>query len=231
MEAKNKITLTNYLLEDIAYSMNQGDNYDSSAYLDLENNEVVITYSEIMDEEEIEEIDNDTERYIAIPQIYSSDKWEEMRDFIMNLDVDNTVRQLLLTNIQGSGAFGRFKDALAQVDKLDEWYEYTNRIDCEKVLDWLLDRDLIDKSGVNEGLRLHDETVAMRKQREKNISLMQVGSLIQCIDNKGHTGRITVGHQYKVVDEKPQHLMIRIRNDENKLKWYPKAHFELARKR
>lgn len=231
MKTKKKITVTNYLVGEITYAMQNSDNYELTWYLDIEDEKVIMSSIETMDQDEIEELEQNADRYIPIPQIFSGEKWEDMRDFISDLDVDDTVRNLLLSTIRGSGAFRRFEDAVVQIGKLDAWHEYSHRIDCKKTLDWLLYKDLIDKEDVEKGMRLHDEAVEMRKQKERELEQMQAGSVVQCTYNTGHEGKITVGNQYKVTDEKPQHLMIRIKNDENQLKWYPKAHFDLVEKK
>lgn len=226
---KKNITLSISLLGDLAMAIDHDDNHSFSWYLDIEKEEVIPYPLEDMDEGEMEEIEYNVERFIPVPTTISGEKREDMRDFISDLEVDDMVKNLLHTNIRGSGAFSRFKDALAQIGKLDEWYEYKNRLDFKKALEWLLDEKLIDKEGVKEGLRLHDDATAKQKQREKDLELMNPGSLVECMEDIGHVGRITIGQRYRIQDERPAHLIIRISNDLDQLKWYPKAHFKLIK--
>ncbi len=233
MDSKKTLTLTNSFLEDISEAMDN-QSYELEWYLDLKNENVVPLLDEgYIDEEDdltklIEE-DISGERFVAIPVNYSSDKWENMREFITSLEVDDTVKSLLLTNIQGSGAFSRFKDSLFQIGKIDEWYEHEGRIDRQSALDWLRSENYIRVEDVTEGFRLYEEMIARHKQIKQDVANMKQGVVVRCQDNTGHAGRLAEGKTYKVIDERPEQLLIRIQNDQDSIKWFPKAHFGLVR--
>jgi hypothetical protein len=54
---------------------------------------------------------------------------------------DEKIRGLLFVTIEGPGAFRRFKDALATIDLLNDYFEYHGRIITEKAREWCRDRD------------------------------------------------------------------------------------------
>ncbi len=225
------LILTNSLLEDISYATDN-HNYEMVWYLDLEDEKVVPMFDEAYvdiedDLSDLIESDIEGQRFITIPERYSSDKWENMHDFITSLDENEIVKNLLLTSIQGSGAFVRFKDSLFQIGKLEEWYDYAGKINRQSTLDWLLLDEFISEESIEEGLRLYDELIAQRKQIKQNIANMKKGVVVLCQTNIGHTERLTIGKTYKVLDERPEQLLIRIQNDQGNIKWFPKSHFEL----
>jgi len=224
---KNKITLTLSLIGDLSVAVND-DVQPFTWYLDIENEEVIPYPLEGTDKDEVERIESRLDDFIKIPPALRREKWEELRDFIDELDVNNNVKALLRTNIKGSGAFRRFKDALAQIGELDTWYAYQNRLNCQKALQWLIDEDLIDEEGYKNGMKLYDDSVLKQKKREEEIRGMVTGTIVECIENIGHVGKISIGARYRVKAKRPQHLIIQLKNDVDQLKWYPKSHFKLA---
>lgn len=136
---------------------------------------------------------------------------------------------LLLIAIQGRGAFARFKDALFQIDLLDQWYEHKGRLDRKKALDWLYSEELITQQDIQKGMDHYEELLGQRKQRKIDIDHMIAGTRVRCSDNTGHTDRLTLGTIYEVHDERQNDLLIQIRNDEGNIRWFPKSHFELLK--
>ena len=65
-----------------------------------------------------------------------------------------------------------------------------------------------------------------RKKRENDIANMTRGATVKCIENTGHADKLTPGKTYEVLDERKEHLLIRIKDDRNKECWLPKSHFE-----
>lgn len=226
---KKTIRLSNDLLEDIAMAMNE-NSHEMTWYLDIQKEETTFV-SDLYDEDETlrEMIENDYgERFISIPVRSSHEGWRQMERFIILPDnQDEKARDLLLATIQGSGAFGRFKDYLYRSGLHEQWFEFKDREDRKYVLDWLCSLDLIAGEDIEKGMQLYEEWLAKRNQHEKDIANMTTGTQVKCIYNDGHTDKLTTGKTYEVLDERKIHLNIRIRDDRGKVCWLPKSHFEL----
>lgn len=206
----------------------------SDWYFDRETNQVTFISDEgdpDMEKELRHNIEEDTEseRFIYISPVPSSENWQQMEDFILEQeDLDDTVQSLLLTAIRGSGAFRRFNDAIDDVGIRDRWYAYKNRLDREKALRWLKDHELISEEGVAKGLKMLEDAVARRKRIENAKKAMKKGAQVICSETHGHADKITPGKTYDILDERPLDQLIRIKDDRGKIVWLPKSHFDLV---
>ena len=225
---KKKITLTNNLLEDIAIAMND-NSYENKWYLDIQN-EVTALVSDYSDDEQLEEsIENEYgERFISIPTKESHEAWEQMERFIQSLnDQNQATLDLLYSAIEGRGAFGRFKNAVYRSGLDEQWREFKGREDRQEALEWLHSLELITGDDIEKGMQLYEEWLLKRKRQEKDIANMTRGTSVICLYNDGHTDKLTPGETYEVLDERKEHLLIRIKDDRGKECWLPKSHFEL----
>lgn len=229
---RKTLDLTNRLLESIELAMDD-NGFEMEWYIDLQKGETVFI-SNLLDEDEAlrEMIENDfnEERFVAIPSRTSHEGWNQMKGFILSLDdQDEKTIDLLLTAIEGRGAFRMFKDMIHRFGLQDRWYEYRDRENRREALNWLRSRDLIADEDVEKGIQLYEEVLTARKQRKEDMENMTEGMRVKCIDDAGHAGKLTPGKIYDVVVEQKQHLNIRLRDDDGNLHWYPKSHFELVR--
>lgn len=199
-----------------------------------EKNEVtsITEYDDLEEEEELKQLieeDVDGERFIYISPVPGSENWQQMEDFILEQeDLDNTVQSLLLTAIQGRGAFRRFDDAIEAAGIRGRWFEYKNRLDRKKALRWLKDHKLISDEGVAEGLKMLDNAVARRKRIENARKAMKKGEQVVCSAAHAHADKITPGKTYDILDERPHDQLIRIKDDRGKIIWLTKNHFDLV---
>jgi hypothetical protein len=231
------ISLDNYLLGDIEMALND-NNYEMEWYLDIQEEKTtfladpLVVGEDMIDEELQKQIENDEEegeRYIAIPTTPSHDGWGQMKRFILSLDdQDDKIQNLLLTTIQGKGAFRRFKDAVYEIGVSDRWYDFKNREDRRKALEWLHSEDLIAEEDIETGMQMYEDRLKKRKQREKEIEAMTEGTQLKCIQNQSHKNKLTIGKIYKVREEQKQHKNVRVRDDRGKLVFMPKSYFELT---
>lgn len=229
------LSLTNSLLADIEMALND-NSYEMQWYLDTREEKTAFlcdpAYTgEYEENEKLEQlIEQDEEgRFIPIPDRTSREGWEQMKKFILSLDnQDEKIQNLLLNTIQGKGAFGRFKDAMLEIDMLDQWYEYKNRQDRRETLRWLRSENLITGEQVEEGLRMFEEQLQRKKRRKMEMANMTKGRRVRCTHTTGHSNSLTEGKKYEVRDEQEQHQNIRIQDDRGKLVWMPKSHFELV---
>jgi len=210
------------------------NSYMNEWYFDLKNNEVtsITEYDDLEEEEELKQLieeDVDGERFIYISPVPGSENWQQMEDFILEQeDLDNTVQSLLLTAIQGRGAFRRFDDAIEAAGIRGRWFEYKNRLDRKKALRWLKDHKLISDEGVAEGLKMLDNAVARRKRIENARKAMKKGEQVVCSAAHAHADKITPGKTYDILDERPHDQLIRIKDDRGKIIWLTKNHFDLV---
>lgn len=228
MASSNKITLTEYFLNEIEMAFND-NSFMAEWYIDLKENDVVFIPDDIIEEleavKELIEEDVDQERFIPVPHRTSREGYAQMQRFIH--DLNNSHKQdVLYTAIDGRGAFRRFKDALYRVDLHEEWYEFSNRENRKEVLDWLLVEGFIDEDGVRLGLDLYEKELARQKRRKANLTKMKKGAVVICSGNGGHTGQVTPGKTYEVLEKRRENQNIRINDDRGELIWLPKSHFE-----
>lgn len=228
-----KIELTDHMLSMLEMAL-EDNSFTAEWYFDKEENEVtfITEYDDLEEEKEIKHIieeDTDGERFIYISPVPGSESWQQMNDFIMEQDdLDDTVQTLLLRAIEGRGAFRRFNGAIDNVGIRDRWYAYKNRQERKRALQWLKDHNLISDKGVAKGIKMLDDAEARRKRIAEGQKKMVKGAQVICIDTTGHADKITPGKAYGILDERPNDLLIRIKDDRGKIVWMPKSHFELV---
>jgi hypothetical protein len=149
-----------------------------------------------------------------------------MERFIYEVENPQT-REILSNSIQGRGAFARFKDVLYRHNLDQEGYEFKGREDRKETLEWLLSLDLIDEDDIELGMQLQEDSQNKKKQRESDIADMV--KCVKCIENVGHLDKLTIDKTFEVLDERKEHLNIRIEDDRRKVVWMPKSHFDLIR--
>lgn len=228
MASSNKITISDFFLSEIEMAFDD-NSFMAEWYIDLQENDVVFISDDNIEELEViqEQIEQDVdqERFVPIPNRTSREGYAQMQRFIY--DLNNSHKQdVLYTAIDGRGAFRRFKDALYRVDLHEEWYEFSNRENRKEVLDWLLVEGFIDEDDVQLGMDMYEQELARQKRRKVNLTKMKKGAVVICSGNGGHTGQVTPGKTYEVLEEQQQNQNIRINDDRGKLIWIPKSHFE-----
>jgi len=115
---------------------------ENEYYLDLVNGEILFL-SEYMDDEETDKlrgrIDKEPDRYEQIPQIESDEGYEDMQDFIATVKNEH-LADLLEVEINGKGAFRRFKDVLLNYpEERQRWFQFMEGRTQERALKWLDD--------------------------------------------------------------------------------------------
>jgi hypothetical protein len=120
-------------LEELAEVMDMTMRDTIEFYLDTQTGELVITGDGVDEETDVE----DAERYAPVPARESRENYEVMRDFIATLD-DRRLADRLSDAITGSGAFGRFKRALAaRPEAQSRWYQFRSDALRRDAIDWL----------------------------------------------------------------------------------------------
>ncbi|MCL2654711.1 MAG: UPF0158 family protein [Coriobacteriia bacterium] len=81
------------------------------------------------------------EAFIFVDPLSSREQYEIMEEFIDGID-DENIRNLLYVAIEGKGAFRRFKDSLAAINQLSEYYAYHDHVLICKAQEWCEEKDL-----------------------------------------------------------------------------------------
>lgn len=82
-----------------------------------------------------DEIDELFEEAIILPTQYEINEYQIMVDFIDTID-NIEIKDNLHRLIQGKGAFRRFKDYCAEMDIIQEWYNFRDKRYKEIAIEW-----------------------------------------------------------------------------------------------
>lgn len=142
-------------LGEIGEFMRQVERYDQDYYLDTQTGEIHVIPGELTCAlEEGEPLEDLPEweraeaplarsilagdpRYARIPEVWSDEAWEVMRDFVDMVE-DAAVRERLGIAIRGQGAFRRFREALSDHSSLRErWFAFEGERQRAWAREWL----------------------------------------------------------------------------------------------
>ena len=88
-----------------------------------------------------EEIDKLFEESIILPTQYEINEYQVMIDFIETVESPE-IKNNLQRQIQGKGAFRRFKDYCAEMDIIQDWYDFRDKKYKEIAIDWCKQNEL-----------------------------------------------------------------------------------------
>lgn len=126
-------------LESISHILETQPHEDFYGYIDLEKGEVLLgVYREYPVELELDPDldDNFEERYLSIPNLGSQASFEDMENFIETVK-DSNLKFLLESAIHNKKPFAHFKLVIKGSKEVDNWYEFSEKLREEPVLDWL----------------------------------------------------------------------------------------------
>ena len=87
------------------------------------------------------EIIDETGNYIDLPTKFDIHEYSIMEKFCLSLN-DSEMSDTLYSLIKGSGAFGRFKNAIHEYDIADDWYKYRNDALKEIAIEWCQEKGI-----------------------------------------------------------------------------------------
>ncbi len=87
------------------------------------------------------EIIDETGNYIDLPTKFDIHEYSIMEKFCLSLN-DDEMSDNLYSLIKGSGAFGRFKNAIHEYDIADDWYKYRNDALKEIAIEWCQEKGI-----------------------------------------------------------------------------------------
>src|SRR3972149_6140073 len=82
-----------------------------------------------------------SDNYLELPSKYDIHDYAIIERFCQS-QVDEKLRFALLDLIRGSGAFGRFKDAIQEFEIAQAWYQFRHAAYREIAIDWLEANDI-----------------------------------------------------------------------------------------
>jgi len=112
---------------------------DLQHFFDRQTGEVLSLLEEDMDEEDIERLDADPDRYLLIEPVPSSVGYEIMSDYVEILPEGKVPRELARA-LQQRHPFRRFKDVLLNYPSVrEEWFRFHEQAFMKIIQEWLDD--------------------------------------------------------------------------------------------
>ena len=74
--------------------------------------------------------------HLPLPDKFDINEYGIMERFCLSVE-EEELRDRLLQRIRGSGAFGRFKDAIREFGIVDQWYKFRQEAFEEIAVEWL----------------------------------------------------------------------------------------------
>jgi hypothetical protein len=121
-------------LQDAFLFVNLGAPGENEAYLDRQSGKIYCRSEYGDDDEELPD-DIDDDKYIAIPDKRELDLGKALvLDFVSQVLPDDydAVRRIF----SRKGAYGRYKDLLAERGALDRWYDFENKAEEAALREW-----------------------------------------------------------------------------------------------
>jgi Uncharacterised protein family (UPF0158) len=108
----------------------------------VEEDEPLSDYSEWEQEQILKarEIFESEEHFLALPDQFEIHEYQIMDDFCRSMG--GPVGDRLLALIRGSGAFGRFKNAIHSMGIQNDWYDFKRARLEEMAIEWLEDHEI-----------------------------------------------------------------------------------------
>ena len=120
-------------------------------YLDIKTGEILYTFDEGMDCEEIEkineQIEDEPDRYLAIPTDSSREGYRDMEAFSDTVK-DESLKEKLWIALDGRGAFRRFKNVLYDYpEERERWLKFKEERIKSRIAEWLKENkiELVEK--------------------------------------------------------------------------------------
>jgi hypothetical protein len=109
----------------------------------VEEDEPLSDYPEWQQEEILKarEISESEEHFLALPDQFEIHEYQIMEDFCRKVD-DPQLSRHLLGLIKGSGAFGRFKNAIYSMGIEKDWYGFKRARLEEMAIEWLEENEI-----------------------------------------------------------------------------------------
>lgn len=165
--------------EEIIAAM-QDDDDGHHYFLDSETGKVEAAgddYEE--DEEHLEMMEKQTERYFPISPIPSYEKYKWMESFVYDFvgEEDENLKEKLEIALDGKGAFRRFKDVLYDAGEgwIEGWYEWESCYFFEEMKSWLFALPI----EIKEEPELFDDCPICQAMKEGKTSLEDMKEAFQ----------------------------------------------------
>lgn len=118
----------------------EGASDDTGYVLDMQTGEIHVFFDDDFDdfddpEEAQEEIEEGSDRYLALPDSFDINEYEMMEHFLWTI-TDEEARHTLDVAMRGKGAFRRFSAKLNALGLEEDWYDYRSKQYERIARDW-----------------------------------------------------------------------------------------------
>ncbi len=114
-------------------------NDETRYFYSIKKEEILMVWDGIVngetDPDLIEEIEDNFEDYITLPEKYEIDEYSMMEEFIDSLP-EGCKQDELYDAIRGRGAFRRFKDEVYELGLEQKWYKYRDDAYEKLAIEW-----------------------------------------------------------------------------------------------
>ena len=86
-------------------------------------------------------LEEEGERFVALPDRFEINEWDMMRDFAMSVE-DEALSESLMRAIHGPGAFRYFKDKIHEAGIAEKWYAFREAAYRELAEEWCRDHGI-----------------------------------------------------------------------------------------
>ena len=132
-------------LEELAFAFDDGSP-EHEYFLDLATGEVLLVSDNlgyIEARQERERIEEESDRFLSIPQFGSSAESADMESFVETVE-DERLLALLEGALDGNGAFRRFRDVLNRYPvERDRWYAFKDERLKTRIREWLTAEQIV----------------------------------------------------------------------------------------
>ena len=96
---------------------------DIKWYFDTQKEKLILVTDECLEDDlDMEEVENNNDRFIPLPSEYEIHEHKIMVAFSNQQPAE--IKEILLDALYGKGAFRKFKDKVFEMDIRDEWFTY-----------------------------------------------------------------------------------------------------------
>jgi len=96
---------------------------DIKWYFDLQKEKLILVTDECLEDDlDMEEVENNNDRFISLPSEYEIHEHKMMVAFSNQQPVE--IKEILIDVLYSKGAFRKFKDKVFEMDIRDEWFAY-----------------------------------------------------------------------------------------------------------
>lgn len=111
------------------------------SYYNIKTGEIVTKFDFYEDPDLDDELEDNFDDYIGLPDQYDIDEYNIMEEFIETIE-DSKMYNQLESSIIGKGAFRRFKDTVNELRIANVWYDFREEAYKKIAIEWCNDNNI-----------------------------------------------------------------------------------------